>query len=175
MRNKLLYLLNGGLFYFGWFAGIAGAAARYHWISPLVFMAILAVHLRYFGDWVAELKVVLFVCTLGCLCDTAYINLGLIRFASIGFVPPFIAPLWVVSLYGMFGITLNHSLSWLKKRLILSIPLGVAGGIISYLAGLRMGVAELLVEPWIALSAIGLVWAVITPVILLFVKKVSKE
>ena len=49
-------------------------------------------------------------------------------------------PLWLILLWIMFVLTLNHSLSWLtNKPLPIVIGFGACGGTLSYWAGIQAG------------------------------------
>jgi hypothetical protein len=66
----------------------------------------------------------------------------------------------------IFATTLNVSLRWMKKRWTLAAGLGAVGGPLAYLAGAQLG-AVTLTETSTALAAIGTVWALAMPVLLL--------
>ncbi len=65
----------------------------------------------------------------------------------------------------LFGTTLNVSMRWLRGRELVAAAFGLLGGPLSYLAGQKLGGISL-VDELAALTALGLGWAVIMPLLL---------
>ena len=84
-----------------------------------------------------------------------------------------ITPLWIIVLWMGFAITLNSSLSWLKKKIKLSALFGAIGGPLAYLAGEKLEAVTLMTP--IAIIAIVIGWAIITPLLILISNKISKN
>ena len=72
-----------------------------------------------------------------------------------------------------FAITINSSLSWLKKKLNLSILFGAIGGPLAYLAGEKLGAVTLLTSDALIIISTG--WAIITPLLIFVSNKISKN
>ena len=84
-------------------------------------------------------------------------------------VPYPLTPIWIVVLWVLFALTLNHSLSWLKGRVVLAAIFGALGGPLAYVAGEKL-MAVTIVEPnTLLILAIG--WAFITPLLISFGEK----
>ncbi|MEX1214290.1 DUF2878 domain-containing protein [Saccharospirillum sp.] len=103
-------------------------------------------------EWQATLPIMVF----GLLTDLLWHLSQAVQFHGTG--QP--VPLWLVGLWLMFPLTLNHSLAWLKGRLSLQVILGVFGGGGSYVAGAQFGAATL--TPF-GLIAVPLAWGLWLP------------
>ena len=84
-----------------------------------------------------------------------------------------ITPLWIIVLWMGFAITLNSSLSWLKKKIKLSALFGAIGGPLAYLAGEKLEAVTILSPNAIIVIAIG--WAIITPLLIIITNKLPKN
>jgi hypothetical protein len=74
-----------------------------------------------------------------------------------------------VGLWVSFALTINHSLSWLKNKVVLQVFFGGIGGPLAYLAGQKLGAIELTSDntPYILIVS----WAILTPLIFFFSNK----
>jgi hypothetical protein len=99
---------------------------------------------------------------LGALIDGGLARSGLLSYASAApALPPGGAPLWILALWVSFALTLNHSLRWLRGRLIPAVLTGAIGGPLAYLAAARLSGAVSFAAPaWQPLAALALGWAV---------------
>jgi hypothetical protein len=154
--------LNLLLFQAGWFACVLGAAWGYPWAGPAVVGIALLVRLAQSGERRREVLLLLCCAALGFGADTALIAMGWIAPLR-GSVPAPWSPLWLVSMWANFGATLNVSLAFLKKRLLLSAALGALGGPLAYYAGSRLGAISVPNPLWAGLLAVGAAWAVSLP------------
>ncbi|MEK9778156.1 MAG: DUF2878 domain-containing protein, partial [Methylophilaceae bacterium] len=75
-----------------------------------------------------------------------------------------LTPLWIVVMWLLFAMTLNHSLSWLKRRYVLSFVFGALGGPLAYVAGEKLGAVEITSDLSLVILAIS--WAMITPLLM---------
>ena len=81
-------------------------------------------------------------------------------------VPYPFTPIWIVILWILFAITLNHSLAWLKGRTSLAMLFGLMGGPLVYLAGEKLLAVTIASPNTLIVLAIG--WALITPLLISF-------
>jgi hypothetical protein len=78
-----------------------------------------------------------------------------------------VAPIWIVALWCAFALTLNHSLSSLKRHPALAALLGLAGGPLAYWIACHAWKAVHFDDTTVAtLVALGLAWALATPLLL---------
>lgn len=168
-------LLNGALFYAGWFYCVMSAAKGYPQEALFVTAAILIIHFLVFEQRRKDVILLITMVPIGFLLDSSYAYFGWVRFHSPNPLYPWMAPLWVLSLYAIFAITLNHSLSWLKAKPLYSAVLGTGGIASTYLAGLRLGAIDF-IEPWyIVLGGIGAIWFFYTPALFAFCRYLDKR
>ncbi len=121
----------------------------------------------------SDLLLMLGTAALGFCLDTLWVQSGLVRFAS---PLPWIsvAPLWIVSLWIGFALTLNHSLYPLKTRPVWAGMLGVTGGPLAYWLAERSDRAVELAAPlWITLAALAVAWGLVTPLLLLWARRLE--
>lgn len=156
-------LVNAVLFQGFWLAAVLGAAAGRPWLGPTLLPAVAAVHLYARPGW-RELVPAAAAVALGYGADSALVLLDLLHFPDqtrLG--GP--SPLWMVALWGNFGIALRASLGWLQERPRLAAALGAIGGPMAYFGGAALGGVRLADPTWVSLAAVGVVYLVATPVL----------
>jgi len=156
-------------FQLGWFAIVLGAAYGLPWAGSAAALAIVAWHLTRAARPRAELVLVLAAAGVGALWDSLLAALGLVEFPN-GTIVAGTAPYWMVALWMLFATTLNLSLAWLKRNLLLAAALGAIGGPLAYLAGARLG-ALVFVEQTVALAALAIGWALLTPLLVALARR----
>lgn len=97
---------------------------------------------------------------IGIVHDSFLIATDVIHFAQSGVLPP----LWLVCLWALLGLTLNHSLQWIYKRFWLSSALGIIAGPLSYMAGVALSTAEWGVPLGDAVLVLAIMWLLVLPV-----------
>lgn len=144
-------ILNYAGFQIGWFLLVLTQSAwAIFWALGFVLM-----HAVFFGsqrEWLTVVPIML----VGLLIDLSWHLSPAIAFLGAG--QPL--PVWLIGLWLMFPLTLNHSLAWLKGRLWLQALLGVFGGGGSYIAGAQLGAAA--IEP-LAMVIVPLAWGLWLP------------
>jgi hypothetical protein len=81
--------------------------------------------------------------------------------------------LWIIALWITLGLTLNHSMAWMRRYIWASVALGAIGSPLSYFAGSRLGAAELPADLTWPMLAFGLSWGVLMPALTWLSKKLS--
>ena len=165
-------IINFIFFQLVWFVCIIGAATNNTFATVFLSLLIILFHLYITKDKKSELKILLLASIIGFLFDGFLLKSGLVLYADHGWSFS-ITPLWIIVLWMGFAITLNSSLSWLKKKLNLSILLGAIGGPLAYLAGEKLGAVTLLTSDALLVIATG--WALITPLLIFVSSKNSKN
>jgi hypothetical protein len=161
-----LILANAVSFQLVWLATVAGAAKGLWWAGPLAALLFAAWQVPLSAQPRADLKLMLCAAAAGFVVDSALVLTGLLRFETAlpwaGF-----APVWIVSLWVAFALTLNHSLAGLKHRPLLAVGLGLIGGPLAYgIAASAWKAVELGASSVFVLAVIGLIWALATPLLL---------
>ena len=165
-------IINFIFFQLVWFVCILGAAINQTHAAVAASLIVILFHLYLTKDKKTELKIVLIASIIGFLFDGFLLKNEMVLYANHGWSYS-ITPLWIIVLWMGFAITLNSSLSWLKKKLNLSILFGAIGGPLAYLAGEKLGAVTLLTSDALIVIATG--WAIITPLLILVSNKISKN
>ncbi|WIO74831.1 DUF2878 domain-containing protein [Porticoccaceae bacterium LTM1] len=154
-------LVNLLIFQTGWLASVVGAANGYPWLSLLAVALLVPLHCAVVGRACKiDFQLMAALLIVGLCWDSFLQASGLVRFHQ-GFWLGNAAPCWILALWILFSLTLNHSLGWLRKRLWLGLLFGAVGGPLSYFAGEKLGALSL--NENYSLLVIALGWALITP------------
>lgn len=158
--------LNLVLFQLTWVVTVAGAGHGWWWAGPLALIVFAGIAFRLTPWPRTDLALMCAACLVGVVIDSAYVMLGLMRFAE---PVPFmtLAPIWILGMWMSFALTLNHSMAFFKQRLGLAALFGLVGGPMAYwVAASRFGAVELTGSPLAVYGVLALVWGVITPLLL---------
>ena len=141
MRRRTI-LLNAVAYQSVWFATVIGAGRGLWWPGPLAALAFLALHLsaivRDRGERRRELALVAAAVACGLVIDGVLSASGAIVFTPAApALPAGGAPLWMLTLWGAFALTLRHSLRALTARPLLAALVGAIGGPLAYLGAAR--------------------------------------
>tara|TARA_B110000014_G_C19824517_1_gene427729 strand:- start:104 stop:625 length:522 start_codon:yes stop_codon:yes gene_type:complete len=149
-------VLNVVIFQLGWAVCILGGntlAVIYTFFAVILHAAIVLKNLR-------EALVIVVFTIVGSCWDTLLMHVGVISFSTDSlFIPP-----WLVCLWLLFACTLNHSLAWLKNKLLLSALLGAVVAPLSYLAGIKLGAAYFVMPVFASLAIIAIAWTFFIPI-----------
>jgi len=121
----------------------------------LIFFQLYCTKIKNVGLYIQDLLLVIFSVPLGVLLEMFFIQTNLIHYANITHMFP---PIWIVLLYPLFSLLLNHSLKTIKKNYPLSFLFGFVGAPLSYMAGVSLGGLTFpypLLQTWIM---IGICW-----------------
>lgn len=162
------WFFNAFFFYIGWLVCMYAAVGQYPLIGPLVVVGILLYHFLVSKEKKSDLILCVTLAVLGTVVDSLYIAVGMISYQGGYFSFPNIAPLWIVSLWVLYGTSVNHSLKWMRCNVFVAAILGAGGAISSYLVGLKIGAVKFLWEEDLALTVIGIIWAIVVPLSLYF-------
>lgn len=162
-------LINFLVFQIGWFACVLGGANGLPWVGTGIALAIVAWHLTRAVRPGQELLLVACAAVIGMVFDSLLVSLGWLAYPS-GTLIAGTAPHWIVALWMLFAITLNLSLSWLKRRLPVAILFGAIGGPLAYLGGAKLGALTFLAPtPGLITLAVG--WALFTPFLVILSRR----
>lgn len=116
-----------------------------------------------------DLKMIGFLMFLGLLVDGTLQQVGFFTFTNPGEPIPF----WLLVIWLGLAMTINHSLAWLKDKLLLAALFGGLGGPAAYWAGTRLGAASFNWSLPTSLFILTVTWSLIFPTIMLFSRKVD--
>ncbi len=157
-------LLNFLVFQAAWFAAVLGAAHdRPLWGTGCV-LAAIAWHLGVVAQPWREARLVLLAALIGATVESLVVAQGNVVYAS-GQPVAWLAPHWMIALWGELAIALNVTMRWLKRRPLLACALGAIAGPSSFAAGVRLGGAHFVAERP-ALLTLALMWAVMMPLLM---------
>ncbi|MHA6494058.1 DUF2878 domain-containing protein [Pseudomonas borbori] len=155
-------IANALLFQLGWLACVIGGDSLWLLAVP----AIVAVHLFWVSSWQAEGKLLISVFLAGSALDSFQLNLGVFDFGE----PRTLIPLWLASLWLLLATTVNHCLAWTAQPWWRASLLGALGAPLSYYGGAQIAGVGLPYGTWQSLLLIGLIWALVMPVLHGFAK-----
>jgi len=152
------------LYQVGWFACVMGAARGLPWVGVAVAAVVVAWHLARAPRARPEVLLVALTMLAGAVFDTLLARSGWLHFET-GMIVDRTAPYWMLALWAGFATTLNVSLRWLRSSPLLAAGLGALGGPAAYYAGAKLGAVEF-DHLAAALMAVGVGWAIVTPLLL---------
>ena len=156
MNRALVFnLANALIFQLGWFVCILGGSL----LAAVFTTIVLAIHFFLVSRRVDDLIAVVLAVVLGLVHDLLLIHTGQIQFVESAQLPP----LWLMCLWALLGITLNHSLQWIYYRPLWSSLLGAVFAPLSYLAGVALSSAEWSSPLIEVLPIIAALWLIILP------------
>lgn len=160
----MIVLANFAIFQVAWLSSVIGGAQEMPWLGPLAVLVAIAVHLRNARKPFEEIILLLSCAVIGAGFDSALVTSGWVSYKS-GQFSAYIAPYWIITMWVLFGTTLNVSMRWMRGRPFVAAVFGLLGGPAAYLAGQKLG-GIILVDQAMALIALGIGWAVIMPVLM---------
>ncbi|MFY8133761.1 MAG: DUF2878 domain-containing protein [Aquimonas sp.] len=166
-------LANIVCFQLVWMATVGGAAQGLWWAGPLAVALFAAWQVPLSSAPRADLKLMAIAAVAGFAIDSALVLSGLLTFSTP--VPwDFAAPIWIIALWVAFALTLNHSMDSLKRRPVLAVLLGLIGGPLAYWVAAHVwNAVDLNGSTLLGLGVIGLVWALITPLLLALAERLK--
>lgn len=157
-------LINQVFFQLSWPACVVGAAYSWLWAGYIVVGGMLLWQLTSGRRHRFDVRMLAICLPLGLLMDSAWVQLGLLDFAT-PWPSVHFAPLWILLLWVALALVINHSLSAFKQRLLLIGVMGGIGSPMSYYAGSRFGAVEWTAPAWQVILATGLSWAIVLPLL----------
>lgn len=136
-----LSLLNSLCYTIGWFWCVLFGTHDQSFLAAIgaVFLILFQLYCTKIKDialYVQDVLLVFFSIPLGALLETFFIQTNFIHYANTTRMLP---PIWIVFLYPLFSLLLNHSLKIIKKNDLASFLFGFLGAPLSYIAGISLG------------------------------------
>ena len=160
----------------GWFACILGAARGYPWIGLIVVLILFIIHIVFIENQNAR-NIIIIACismVIGIIADTFIIAVGNINLNRWIIPPPF-TTIWDLTIWANFSLTLNTSLRFLQKKLLIAAFLGAIFAPGTYYAGERLGALNFTEPHWKGIVWIGVVWILVMPLLSLLAKKCNNR
>ena len=156
-------IANFVVFQAAWFAAVLGAAHQLPLWGTACVIAAIAWHLGISARPAHEAKLIGLACAIGFVVESAVVMQGHITYPS-GQPVTWLAPYWMVALWGELAIALNVTMRWMKRRLWLAALFGAVGGPMAFAAGVRLGGAAF-VDKTPALVTLVCIYAVAMPLL----------
>ncbi|MEO9946249.1 MAG: DUF2878 domain-containing protein [Paraglaciecola sp.] len=151
---RQFWIINGILFQLAWFA--AALLTQY---AAFIISFILILHFVCSDKKLWDAKL-LILAPIGWLTDSLLIHYSVITTES-GWIP-----VWLMLLWCVFVVSLNHSLFWLQKlKLPLLILVGAISGCASYTAAIRFGAIDTTLDLIKQVIYFAVAWAVLLPLL----------
>ena len=157
-------LINLTAFKLGWLSSVFGGAQQLPWLGPLVVFIAVAIHLARAQRPSSELMLIVSCGLIGAVFDSALVAAGWVTFPS-GMFSDSMAPYWIVTMWMLFGTTINLSMRWMRGRPLLAAAFGFVGGPLAYIAGHKIGGIEF-VDQTAAIAMLAVGWAIIMPLLM---------
>jgi len=159
-------LLNVVFFQAVWLASVGGAGRGYWWLGLPVLAVFLIYHFSVSTCRKADAQLLVISVILGFIADSVLLQLGLLRFEQ---PVPWVnfAPIWILTLWASFALTLNHSMAFFQTRPVWAAIFGFFGGPLAYYVAANVWKAAVFTAPPLHVyGALALVWAIMTPLLL---------
>lgn len=158
-----------------WFAAIAGAARGWWWAGPSMLAVFAAWQISVSDERHADLGLISCAAVIGFSVDTLCVRGGVFTYAAPVPSPDF-APIWIVTMWMSFALTLNHSLAWLKTRPALASVLGAVGAPLAYFAAARgWNALAFAARPALALGVLAVAWAILAPALFMLASRLDRK
>jgi hypothetical protein len=157
-------LINVTAFKLGWLSSVFGGAQQLPWLGPLVVLIAVAIHLARAERPSSELMLIVSCGLIGAVFDSVLVAAGWVTFPS-GMFSDLMAPYWIITMWMLFGTTINLSMRWMRGRPLLASAFGFVGGPLAYIAGHKIGGIQF-VDQTAAIAMLAIGWAVIMPLLM---------
>lgn len=155
-----LSLLNSLCYTTGWFWCVLFGIHNQPTLATIgaIFLILFQLYCTKIKDialYIQDFFLVVFSIPLGALLEMIFIQTNLIHYANTTRMLP---PIWIVCLYPLFSLLLNHSLKIIKKNYLGSFLFGFLGAPLSYFAGVSLGGLTFPYPPLQTWIMIGICW-----------------
>ena len=162
--TRRVLLANVALSQGAWFATIVGVAHGSGAWGVAAIGGVVGWHLLVSARPAAEARLVGFALLLGLVVESAALAQGHVAYPNGAWRAGW-PPYWLVALWGLFAVSLNVALRWLRGRPARAALIGAVVGPLSFLSGARLGAASF-VDTGAALATVAVGWAFALPLLL---------
>jgi len=150
-----------------WFCAVIGAGGDLWWPAVAATIVFAAWQFTVSAQRGSDLRLLGVALACGCVVDGVLATSGLARYAADApALPPGGAPLWILSLWASFSLTLNSSQGYLRGRPWAAFILGAIGGPLAYAGAARGWQAlEFAAPAWHGLAWLACAWAAAMPLL----------
>lgn len=156
-----------------WFACAMCSVWAKPYLGPLVTIIFILVHLFLVKFNKRDIKIILTAILMGFVIDSFFFQSNLIHYKGGYLVKYNIAPLWIVSMWAGFSITLLYTLIKIKNNYNLAMFLGLIGGPLSYQAGVQIG--SITINSNFAYLILSITWGLVTPLLFYIINQLEEN
>lgn len=166
----MIKLINFFMFQTGWIISVVAAATGIAHIGLVTVLLILVLHFMLANDWRSEAWLLVTAIAIGMVFDSLLVSFNLLAYEN-GIIIPGTAPYWIIGMWALFAITLNHSLAWFQQHTVIAVLAGAVFGPLAYVAGQSLGAVTIVSNTALIVLALG--WAVFFPLLSLLARSLS--
>jgi len=161
--TRAVQIANLVVFQAAWFAAVLGAAHHIPLWGTVCVLAAITWHLGVSARPAQEAMLIGLACAIGFIVESAIAMQGKVSYPS-GQPVAWLAPYWMVALWGELAMALNVTMRWMKRRLWLAAVLGAIAGPMAFASGAKLGGAQI-IDTTPALVMLACAWAVSMPLL----------
>ena len=143
------------------------------YLGPIITLLFILIHLIIVNFALIDLKIITLSIICGLIIDSTFSIFGLIGYQG-GILANYnLAPLWILSMWGGFSLTMLYTLDSIRHKYFLSGLLGFIGGPLSYSAGVNIG--SLTINTPITYLLLSICWGLIIPFLFYYINKIKES
>tara|TARA_Y100001970_G_scaffold78446_1_gene99901 strand:+ start:233 stop:751 length:519 start_codon:yes stop_codon:yes gene_type:complete len=143
------------------------------YLGPIITLLFILIHLIIVNFALIDLKIITLSIICGLIIDSTFSIFGLIGYQG-GILANYnLAPLWILSMWGGFSLTMLYTLDSIRHKYFLSGLLGFIGGPLSYSAGVNIG--SLTINKPITYLLLSICWGLIIPFLFYYINKIKES
>ena len=141
------------------------------YLGPFITLFFILLHLIIVKFKLRDIQIISLSIFIGFIVDSLFFQFNLINYEG-GILAQFnLSPIWILSMWAGFSITLLYTLNSIKERYFIAALLGFIGGPLSYNAGVQIG--SIIINGSIAYFALALSWGAIVPFLFYIINKLK--
>ena len=141
------------------------------YLGPIVTLVFILIHLMIVKFNNRDIKIISLAVLMGLIIDSLFFQLHFINYQG-GMLADFkIAPLWILSMWGGFAVTLLYTLNSIKNRYIIASLIGAVGGPLSYNAGVQIG--SIIINGTISYIVLAIAWGLVIPFLFYIINRLE--
>lgn len=167
-------LLNSLCYTIGWFWCVILGIHGHPIIAALgaIFLIVLQLYYAKSKDislYIQDMLLVGFSIPLGALLELFFIQTNTIQYGQNAF-----PPIWIIAIYPLFALVLNHTLSFLKKSSFAAFLIGFFAAPFSYFGGSSLGGLTFEYSPYLTWIIIGTGWGLFLCLLIQIANSIEK-
>ena len=171
MPNRTHLLINIVLFQLGWLGCVLGASIGKPLLGPVCVLVIVLIHLYLVRARLNEIKMMTQVALIGVIWESFMVTTNCLIYLNGQFLNH-LPPYWIIAMWFLFATTLNVSLRWLHRRILLASIMGIIFGPITYYGGAKLGGVRLS-DPTFSMVVIAISWGVLLPIVTIIARRLD--